>query len=63
METREDRLLALTGLLAAGLIAVAVIFVLTWLSDVRRAPVPYPLQECAPQSAVIPLKMPPDRLP
>ncbi|MCP1437410.1 hypothetical protein J3D56_000846 [Erwinia persicina] len=56
MDTREDRLLALTGLLAAGLIAVAVIFVLTWLSDVRRTPVPYPLQECAPPSSVIPLK-------
>jgi len=56
MDTREDRLLALTGLLAAGLIAVAVIFILTWLSDVRRAPVPYPLQACTPSSSVIPLK-------
>ncbi|MBV4366136.1 hypothetical protein ACMGGR_13355 [Erwinia sp. BNK-24-b] len=40
METREDRLLALTGLLGASLIAVVVIFILTWLTDVRRVPEP-----------------------
>jgi len=35
MESRDDKLLALVGLLAAGLIAVTILFTLTWLSDVR----------------------------
>jgi len=38
MDTREDRLLALVGLLIVGLITVLVLFTLTWLSDVRRIP-------------------------
>jgi len=35
MESRDDKLLALVGLLTAGLITVTVLFTLTWLSDVR----------------------------
>lgn len=51
METKEDRLLALVGLLAAGLITVVVLFTLTWLSDVRRAPAEvYPPNSCPPQT-------------
>lgn len=38
MDSREDKLLALVGLLAAGLITVTVLFTLTWLSDVRTPP-------------------------
>ncbi|MEW5287752.1 MULTISPECIES: hypothetical protein [Erwinia] len=49
MDTREDRLLALVGLLVAVLIVVVVLFTLTWLSDVRRAPGSYPgAQNCQP---------------
>lgn len=39
MDSREDKLLALVGLLAAGLITVTVLFTLTWLSDIRTPPV------------------------
>jgi len=42
MDTRDDKLLALVGLLGAGLITVTVLFTLTWLSDVRY-PVEQPL--------------------
>lgn len=35
MDSRDDKLVALIGLLSAGLIAVTVLFTLTWLSDVR----------------------------
>lgn len=35
MDSRNDKLLALVGLLTAGLITVTVLFTLTWLSDVR----------------------------
>ena len=52
METKEDRLLALVGLLAAGLITVVVLFTLTWLSDVRRAPVENWSETCIPQKPV-----------
>ncbi|MGE9550480.1 hypothetical protein ACQPT2_04480 [Erwinia amylovora] len=45
MDTREDRLLALIGLLSAGLITVVVLFTLTWLSDVRRMPAQPPSPE------------------
>ncbi len=51
METKEDRLLALVGLLAAGLITVVVLFVLTWLSDVRRSPIETWSETCAPQTS------------
>ena len=50
METKEDRLLALVGLLAAGLITVVVLFTLTWLSDVRRVPAENGLETCIPQT-------------
>ena len=40
MDSREDKLLALVGLLAAGLITVTVLFTLTWLSDLRPAAEP-----------------------
>lgn len=42
MDSRDDKLLALVGLLGAGLITVTVLFTLTWLSDVRY-PVEQPL--------------------
>lgn len=35
MDSRDDKLLALVGLLTAGLITVTVLFTMTWLSDVR----------------------------
>lgn len=38
MDTREDKLLALVGLLSASLIIVVVFFTLTWFSDVRHLP-------------------------
>lgn len=48
MESRDDKLLALIGLLTAGLITVTVLFLLTWLSDVRY-PVEQPIhvQNCS----------------
>ncbi|WP_199257262.1 hypothetical protein [Pantoea sp. BAV 3049] len=50
MDTREDRLLALVGLLSAGLITVIVLFTLTWLSDVRRMPSqPSSPETCLPE--------------
>lgn len=52
METKEDRLLALVGLLAAGLITVVVIFILTWLSDVRRTPVENGSETCIPKAPI-----------
>ena len=54
METKEDRLLALVGLLAAGLITVVVLFTLTWLSDVRRAPAENWSETCIPQMLTSP---------
>lgn len=41
MDTKEDRLLALVGLLSGGLVIIIVLFTLTWLSDVRRIPPSY----------------------
>ncbi|WP_428945795.1 hypothetical protein ACQK5W_07305 [Pantoea sp. FN060301] len=35
MDAREDKLLALIGLLSAGLITIVVLFTLIWFSDVR----------------------------
>ncbi len=43
MESRDDKLLALVGLLTAGLITVTVLFTLAWLSDVR-SPTEQPLK-------------------
>lgn len=51
MDMREDRLLALVGLLIVGLITVVVLFTLTWLSDVRRIPAqPSSQQTCLPEN-------------
>ncbi|MGD8106517.1 hypothetical protein ACQE32_07595 [Pantoea sp. FN0302] len=36
MENRDDKLIALIGLLAASLIGIVVIFTTTWLTDIRR---------------------------
>ncbi|EOS96648.1 hypothetical protein LU631_16600 [Erwinia tracheiphila] len=41
MDTKDDRLLALVGLLAGVLFTIVVLFLLTWLSDVRRMPADY----------------------
>ncbi|MBP2170902.1 hypothetical protein J2125_004094 [Erwinia toletana] len=38
MENRDDKLIALIGLLSACLISVIFLFAMTWLSDVRRPP-------------------------
>ncbi|QKJ86730.1 hypothetical protein PMPD1_1780 [Paramixta manurensis] len=38
MESRDDKLIALIGLLSACLISVVFLFTMTWLSDVRRPP-------------------------
>ncbi|WP_199737395.1 hypothetical protein [Erwinia psidii] len=48
MDTKDDRLLALIGLLTGGLITIVVLFSLTWLSDVRRLPSDY----TSPQSCM-----------
>lgn len=37
MESREDKLIALIGLLSACLITVVFLFAVTWLNDVRRS--------------------------
>ncbi|URQ62672.1 hypothetical protein LQ939_07745 [Pantoea alhagi] len=36
MENRDDKLIALIGLLAASVIGIVVIFTTTWLADIRR---------------------------
>ncbi|WNN46679.1 MULTISPECIES: hypothetical protein [Winslowiella] len=36
MENRDDKLIALIGLLSACLVCVIVLFTMTWLSDVRH---------------------------
>jgi len=36
MENRDDKLIALIGLLSACLVCVCVLFTMTWLSDVRH---------------------------
>jgi len=36
MESRDDKLIAIIGLLAACLIGVVFLFAMTWLTDVRR---------------------------
>lgn len=47
MDSREDKLVALIGLLSAGLVAVVVLFTLTWLSDVRySSPQPLDVRIC-----------------
>lgn len=38
MENRDDKLIALIGLLSACLISVIFLFTMTWLSDVRHTP-------------------------
>ncbi|WP_164877290.1 hypothetical protein [[Pantoea] beijingensis] len=38
MENRDDKLIALIGLLSACLITVVFLFTMTWLSDVRHTP-------------------------
>ncbi|WP_437610763.1 hypothetical protein [Erwinia sp. V71] len=40
MENRDDKLIAVIGLLCACLICVIILFVMTWLSDVRHPPEP-----------------------
>ncbi|WP_275554843.1 hypothetical protein [Mixta sp. Marseille-Q2659] len=36
METRDDKLIALIGLLSACLIGVVFLFTMTWITDIRR---------------------------
>jgi hypothetical protein len=36
MEARDDKLIALIGLLSACLIGVVVLFTMTWITDIRR---------------------------
>lgn len=47
MENRDDKLIALIGLLAACLIGIVFLFVMTWLTDIRRpAPAALDSQSC-----------------
>jgi hypothetical protein len=36
MESRDDKLIAVIGLLSASLIGMIFLFIMTWLADVRR---------------------------
>lgn len=47
MESRDDILIAITGLLSACLIGVAFLFTMTWLTDVRHpGEPPLDVQSC-----------------
>lgn len=50
MEFRDDKLIAIIGLLAACLIGVIFLFTMTWLTDVHRhADAPLEVQICFPK--------------
>ncbi|AER33209.1 MULTISPECIES: hypothetical protein [Pantoea] len=51
MESRDDKLIAIIGLLTACLIGVTFLFVVTWLNDSRLASPPERLdtQTCYPK--------------
>ncbi|WP_215847106.1 hypothetical protein [Candidatus Pantoea bituminis] len=49
MENRDDKLIAIIGLLAACLIGVTFLFTMTWLTDVRHPTDPsLDVQSCSP---------------
>lgn len=51
MESRDDKLIAIIGLLSACLIGVGFLFVMTWLTDVRHPAEPsLDVQNCAPKT-------------
>lgn len=50
MESRDDKLIAIIGLLAACLIGVVFLFAMTWLTDVRHPADPsLDVQSCTPK--------------
>jgi len=50
MESRDDKLIAIIGLLAACLIGVVFLFAMTWLNDVRHPADPsLDVQNCSPK--------------
>ncbi|WP_343463275.1 hypothetical protein [Pantoea sp.] len=52
MEARDDKLIAIIGLLAACLIGVVFLFTLTWLTAERRPfEAPQDVKTCTPQAA------------
>ncbi|UQY45648.1 hypothetical protein M1E08_13125 [Erwinia sp. PK3-005] len=47
MENRDDKLIALIGLLSASLIGVMFLLAMTWLTDIRRpTPAALEVQTC-----------------
>jgi len=52
MESRDDKLIAIIGLLSACLIGVVFLFTMTWLTDVRHpADRSLDVQTCGPKNA------------
>lgn len=50
MEARDDKLIAIIGLLSASLIGVVFLFTMTWLTDVRHPADPtLDVQTCPPK--------------
>ncbi|MBK0125450.1 hypothetical protein IAE30_17025 [Pantoea sp. S61] len=50
MEARDDKLIAIIGLLSACLIGVVFLFTMTWLTDVRHPADPtLDVQTCPPK--------------
>lgn len=50
MESRDDKLIAIIGLLSACLIGVVFLFTMTWLTDVRHpADQSLDVQTCGPK--------------
>ncbi|MCZ4058734.1 hypothetical protein O3W44_06025 [Pantoea sp. LMR881] len=55
MESRDDKLIAIIGLLAACLIGVTFLFTMTWLTDVRHPTDPsLDVQSCYPKTKTLP---------
>ncbi|MHA6310887.1 MULTISPECIES: hypothetical protein [Pantoea] len=51
MESRDDKLIAIIGLLTACLIGVTFLFTMTWLTDVRHPTDPsLDVQSCYPKA-------------
>ncbi|MDF7649770.1 MULTISPECIES: hypothetical protein [Pantoea] len=51
MEARDDKLIAIIGLLSACLIGVVFLFTMTWLTDVRHPADPtLDVQTCPPKT-------------
>lgn len=59
MEARDDKLIAVIGLLLASLICIIFLFALTWLTDVRQPPEAVAdVQSCAKKPETPPLTHP-----